>query len=240
MNNLYDVHAHFLPAMDDGCQTPEEALLLLQAAKAQGVEGMLATPHYYPVESVEQFLQRRQAAEERLKAALADWDTSLLPRIAMGAEVAYHPGLGLEENLQQVCLGNSKYLLLEMPFTKWTTEMFRTVRNISMAGWTPVIAHLERYLHLQSGRTVAQLLEQDVLVQMNAGTLLRFMRAFTGRRLLKQGTVQLLGSDCHNTTNRPPNLGAAMQTLEKHGMAAYASLLQEQSMELFTQADKKC
>ena len=35
-------------------------------------------------------------------------------------------------------------------------------------------------------------------------------------RLLREDRIQLLGSDCHNLTDRPPNLGDAVKVIEKH------------------------
>ena len=62
----WDMHSHFLPGMDDGCQTAEESIRLLEYARKRGVVGMIATPHYYPEESIEEFLHRRQEAAQNL------------------------------------------------------------------------------------------------------------------------------------------------------------------------------
>ena len=59
MEWICDLHGHFLPGMDDGCKTPQESLQVLQSSYAKGVRRMFATPHYYPGEPVERFLERR-------------------------------------------------------------------------------------------------------------------------------------------------------------------------------------
>lgn len=211
------MHGHFLPGMDDGCKTPEEAVQLLKRSYAQGVRGMCATPHYYPVETAAAFLERREQAYSRLLEAL-DGETEI-PQIFLGAEVAYRPGLGYWEELRKLCLGNSSYLLLEMPFGSWSRETVRDVRNMcSSGGITPIIAHVERYLDIAGKDKLAELLEMDVLVQMNAQFLLRPATRRRGRKMLENGTVQLLGSDCHNLTDRPPNLGQAAAYLTKKEM----------------------
>ena len=218
MVELCDVHGHFLPGMDDGCKTPEEALQVLKSSYAQGVRRMFATPHYYPVETVADFLERRKAACSKL-AELA-WEHKDIPRICLGAEVAYRPGIGYLEDLHKLCIGSSRYLLLELPFTRWNRELVRDVRNMcAVAGVTPILAHIERYLDNGQSDILEQLLELDVLVQMNAGYLLRLSTARKGRQLLHSGMVHLLGSDCHNMTSRPPRLGDAAAYLQKKGMA---------------------
>lgn len=214
---LFDMHGHFLPGMDDGCKTPEEAVQLLKSSYAQGVRSMCATPHYYPVETAAAFLERREQAYSRLLEAL-DGETDI-PQICLGAEVAYRPGLGYWEELHKLCLGNSSYLLLEMPFGSWNRETVRDVRNMCLSGGiTPIIAHVERYLDIAGKDKLAELLEMDVLVQMNARYLLQPATRRRGRKMLENGTVQLLGSDCHNLTDRPPNLGQAAAYLTKKGM----------------------
>lgn len=211
------MHGHFLPGMDDGCRTPEEAVQLLKNSYAQGVRTMCATPHYYPVESVESFLERREKAWGRLLEALRG--ETEIPRIYLGAEVAYRPGLGYSEGLRKLCLGDSPYLLLEMPFDRWSRETVRDVRNMCASGGiTPIIAHVERYLDIASKDRLAEVLEMDVLVQMNAEYLLQPATRRRGRKMLSDGTVQLLGSDCHNLTSRPPNMAEAAEYLLKKRM----------------------
>lgn len=232
---LCDVHGHFLPGMDDGCQTPEEAVQVLKSSYAQGVRKMLATPHYYPVESVEDFLKRREESYNTLMEVL-DGETQI-PQICLGAEVAYRPGLGYAEGLDKLCIGISRYLLLEMPFERWSRETLRDIRNMCAAGGLmPVIAHVERYLNIVQKEQLHQLLEMDVLVQMNAEYLLHPATRRMGRRMLKAGMVQLLGSDCHNMTSRPPNLGKAAEYLERKKMEQVLSCTQQMSNELFWEA----
>jgi len=233
---ICDIHGHFLPGMDDGCKTVEESLQVLKSSFAQGVRGMFATPHYYPVEPVETFCGRRQAAEQLLRQHM-ERETAPLPRICMGAEVAYRPGLSYEDALERLCLGRSRYLLLEMPFAPWGSNVIREVGNICRTrGIVPIIAHLERYLSMQSRQTVGKLLEQDVLVQMNAGELLRFGSRRQAQGLLKSGVVQLLGTDCHNMTTRAPNLGLAAKHLRRRGLGAVLAEIEQLSNEIFSEA----
>ncbi len=233
---LYDMHSHFLPGMDDGCKTPEESLQVLRASARQGVVGIFATPHYYPVEPVEDFLQRRQRAVEKLLPAL---EGEALPQISLGAEVAFRPGLSYEASLDRLCLGNTRYLLLEMPFDPWSKDALREIWNISSArGIIPVLAHIERYLSLQSSTVMNRLLEQDVLVQMNSGFTRRFSQRRQAKKLLRWGQIQLLGSDCHNMTTRPAEMGLAAACMQQWGMEDTLAEICQLSEEIFSQAQK--
>ena len=212
---ICDMHSHILPGMDDGSADAEMSLEMLHRAAEQGVPKMLATPHYYPVESVEDFLKRRNHAAEILRAAMAEANEPL-PEVCLAAEVAYRPGIGYEENLGKLCIGDSEFLLLELPFAAWGPEVLRDIRNmICTKGITPILAHLERYMRFQKKKVLLDVLQQGVLVQMNAEAVLERKTRRTAMKLLKSGTVQLLGSDCHNLTSRRPNLGDAVQQLQQ-------------------------
>lgn len=231
-----DIHSHILPGMDDGCQSVEDAVQVLRASYAQGVRMICATPHYYPVESVDEFLARRDASVQALYKAL-EKEKEPVPKICLGAEVAYRPGICYQEDLNKLCIGQSQYLLLEMPFHLWGNEVVRTVRSISsVRGITPILAHIERYLRMQEGDVLERILNQELLVQMNAARLLHFATRGQARRLLNNGTVQLLGSDCHNNTSRPQNLGLAIEYLEKKGMDDVLDDISRRSRRIFREA----
>lgn len=216
MITVCDMHCHILPAMDDGSKDPATSLDMLRIAAKQGVSKILATPHYYPVESVRDFLERRDKAARELKQAM-NAANEPLPRVYLGAEVAYRPGIGYEEDLRSLCIGTSEFMLLELPFAPWGAEVLRDVCNMSCAkGITPVLAHLERYMHIRKNRKLlTELLRQGALVQLNAEAVLQRQTRRTALKMLKSGMVHLLGSDCHNMTSRPPNLGSAVQQLRQ-------------------------
>ena len=235
--DICDLHSHILPDMDDGCKTAEESLQVLQESAQQGIAAMFATPHYYPVEPVDAFLARREAAWERLSKAIPN-GAQQIPQLCLGAEVAYRPGLCYEEKLSALCLGSSRYMLLELPFSRWNREMLRDIRNIcSVKGITPILAHIERYLSIQTRDMLEQVLELDVLAQMNTESLLRFGQRRRNSRLLENGTVQLLGSDCHNT--RPQNMQAGIAYLEKRSLYQQIDRAAEKSMDIFREASGK-
>ena len=57
---MIDFHSHVLPGMDDGAKDTDESLALLRLTKEQGIDGIVATPHFYPDrENPEDFLLRR-------------------------------------------------------------------------------------------------------------------------------------------------------------------------------------
>lgn len=236
MYDICDIHSHILPGMDDGCRTVEESAAVLKQMWDDGVTKVFATPHYYfSRESVEEFLTRRQASERELRVYLAGVEHPL-PAICCGAEVAYFPGIETCQELSQLCLGQSRYLLLEMPFTAWSGQTVRDVGNLCLQGFIPILAHFERYASCQERQMLEKMLEAEPLIQMNAGHFLDIWKRSKARAALNRNAVQLLGSDCHGLEYRSPQLGQAVTWLEKKKTHAALARVEALSNEIFREA----
>ena len=231
-----DLHCHVLPGMDDGCRNCEESVRLLQESVRQNVWGIAATPHYYPSETVTSFLERREAACDRLMEYLQETDADV-PELCLGAEVAYRSGIAREPMLEQLCYGRSDYLLLELPFGPWRGSVLDEIEEICLVrGMVPVIAHIERYVRFQNRETLTRLFDMDILIQMNAEYYLNMRSRGRAKRLLEKGRVQVMGSDSHNMDFRPPNLGIAMARMQKKGLQDHAESIIRQNEEIFLSA----
>lgn len=210
MSMMIDWHSHILPGIDDGSTCVEESLALLRAEADQGIRRVIATPHFYAHHSTpEVFLENRRLAEQRLREAAAE--QTGLPEISLGAEVYYFQGMHHCDALRELTIGGSEYILIELPFGVWTDKIYRELTLIHKTqGLIPIIAHVDRYLSPLARRQIPErLAELPVLVQANGEFFLNRFTAGKALRMLRQGHIHLLGSDCHNTTARKPNLGAA-------------------------------
>ncbi len=210
---MIDWHSHILPAMDDGSRCIEESIEMLNLLVEQGVSCVIATPHFLAnEESVESFLQRRRASYDTLMQAV----NSNHPTVLCGAEVKYYAGISKMENLKALTIEGTNILLLEMPMIKWTEYTIKELIELSrMRGLTVVLAHIERYLSLQEKGTFERLSENGLLMQTNASFYVGFFNKHKALRLLEEGIVQFIGSDCHNLTSRAPNLTPAYELIEK-------------------------
>lgn len=45
--SVIDFHSHILPGIDDGARNLETSLAMLRQVSSQGVDYMIATPHFY-------------------------------------------------------------------------------------------------------------------------------------------------------------------------------------------------
>lgn len=203
---MIDYHSHILPGMDDGSRNTDESLEMLRLSALQGVDTIIATPHFcMHVESIPSFLLRRRDAHELLE--IACHSESGLPRIILGAEVAYFTGISNNEDIAHLCITGTAHLLLEMPFEKWSERMLMEVCNLAVKrGITPVIAHIEQYMTTENIKALPKLLRNGVITQISAESLISRRTRQIVLRHLAQNHVHLLGSDSHNMTTYKTNI----------------------------------
>ena len=206
---MFDFHTHILPGVDDGSQSVDESIQMLERMRAQGIEQVVATPHFYANdEPVDAFLARRDAAWQQVKDRVPN-----SPEILLGAEVRFYEGM---PDLKKLRIQNSRLLLLEMPFRPWTEYAVREVIDIACQGRIiPVIAHVERYLFQQKKDVAARLLQHGVLFQINSSFLIELRHRRRALNMIRKGQIHFVGSDCHNLSDRPPNAAQALAVLEK-------------------------
>ncbi len=210
---MVDFHCHLLPKVDDGSQSVDESLRILQELSKQTVELVVATPHFIANhESVENFLHRRQKAYEVLAENLHDG----LPNIRLGAEIEFYEGISNLEGLNKLCIEGTNILLLEMPNVKWTQCVINELyRLVSLGNIRIMIAHIERCLFMQDSDIVDYLLSNGVIMQSNASYFIRTLTKRKACRYLNNEIIHALGSDSHNMTSRPPRIKDALDVIEK-------------------------
>lgn len=229
---MIDWHSHILPGMDDGSHDAAESISLVNMQRSQGIDTVIATPHFYANdETVDSFLDRRKKALDLLRAELPEGS----PEILLGAEVRYYQGICRMDGLKELRIEGSKILLLEMPMSSWTEYIIREL--IEMSGRSSVkivLAHMERYLTLQTQDTWNRILECGILMQANANFFTSFLTKRKALTLLKEDNIHFIGSDCHNVTSRPPQIGKAFETIKKKLGEDYLHQMNEYGCSLLT------
>lgn len=210
---VIDFHSHVLPRIDDGSDSSRTSVEMLRRSANAGVTRVIATPHFYGMRhSVDHFLERRSAAADRLASVMPRG----LPKVSLGAEVALYPGIEDLEEIEKLCIQGTNLLLLEMPFSRWTGYDIDILTSLALnKNLKIVMAHFERFYDMQKDSgMVDRVLELPVYLQINAGSLLPMFRGKRWLDWFAQGKAHLLGSDCHNLTDRAPNLDLARKKIE--------------------------
>lgn len=211
---MFDIHSHFIPKIDDGSKSVEMSVDMLHLSYEQGIRHMVATPHFYINHNkAERFVATRRHCLEKIKPFIDD----KMPNIYTGAEVYFFNGISAYDELELLTINNSRYLLLEMPFTKWSKKILDEVEKLIYdKRYNIIVAHIERFIDYQKGTSyINDLLSLNPVVQINGEFVNSFFTRKRALNLIKDGVVQVLGSDCHNMTNRQPNLDKAYEIIGK-------------------------
>lgn len=186
---------------------------MLGKIAGQGIRCVIATPHFYADhDTPERFLKKRQASLERL---MENWPGDMELRV--GAEVHYFEGISDCDALEELAISGTRCVLIEMPAPPWSERMLGELQGIRQKrGLTPVIAHIDRYISpLRSFGIPERLRVLPVLIQANAGFFIRRSTRSFALKMLQNGQIHLLGSDCHDLSDRKPNLGEAVEIITR-------------------------
>ena len=206
---LTEHHCHILPQIDDGADSVEMSLKMIGTMKAQGVERIVATPHFYAhrEKSVAAFLEKRTHAHEKLIQADASCSAILL-----GAEIAIEHGLSQLPDLDKLRIADTNYMLLELPYASFSHWLLEEIGDIAYEYHvTPVIAHIHRYLEYYSKAELEEVLKTDAVFQINNEAFGNYKERHFVKSLIKEGYPYLFGSDAHDMSGRKPNWDLLMK-----------------------------
>lgn len=212
---LYDCHCHILPGIDDGSKDLDMSEKMLDIEKKSGVERIIATPHFYLSEqSVDRFIEKRSEAYEALIPKVSDRNMELI----CGAEVLYTESL-IDQDLTKLCIQGTRYMLIELPYIKLSgrfIDSFRSFVGNVFPEIRLILAHAERYLSFTDEQDIIEIMNSDILVQLNSGSFKPFSpHTKFMYKLLNNDIAHLLGTDCHNTGSRAPNMEIAGKQISK-------------------------
>lgn len=214
---MIDFHTHIIPQIDDGAKNAKMAIEMLDMLSSQGVDTVCLSPHFYAGSvSADNFLAQR---EEKVKILLdeAKLQGKKLPKLVLGAEILFFRTIYSYDDIRKLCIDGTDYILLEMPFEKWTDSMLDVIyKLISNCGVKPIIAHIDRYL--QYGNDALELMRlksRGALIQANCDAFSVFSIRRKIFSYMKKGIVDVLGSDCHSMGVRRPNFDVAISQIEK-------------------------
>lgn len=214
---MIDIHCHILAGIDDGAQNFRDSVEMASMAANDGIETIVCTPHvkYPEYQNSGDDIAKRV---ENLQAALDSESISL--KLHVGADV--HIDLDLTSKLasgRSPCINETKYFLLEPNHTILTPNLDRYCSRLLDDGFVPILTHPERLAWVRSNfELVKHLRKMGVLMQITANSL---DGAFGRRskdlalRMLNEQIVDVVATDAHNTTSRPPILSKARTFLER-------------------------
>lgn len=199
---LTEYHCHILPGIDDGSDSVDTSLKMAEMMKAQGVERIVATPHFYAhrEKSIADYLQKRQAAFESIKDSMAIQDVHL------GAEVAIEHGISELPGIEKLAIAGTRIILLELPYRAYEKWMSEEIYNIAAEYKLKVmLAHVHRYLPYYSRDEIETILSSKSVLQINNEAFASWKEKRLAKKVMAEHTHFAFGSDAHNLSDRKPN-----------------------------------
>jgi len=223
---MIDLHHHCLPGVDDGPREWDEAVAMCRAAKDEGIETIVATPHvlrgrWKPL-SVAELETRIEALRSRVGPA---------PRLLLGSEYFFSHDVNelLAAGNAIVPLAGSRYVLIELASNSVPPLFDQPLYRMQLNGWIPVIAHPERNLVFQARPgLLASLVDLGAKAQITAGSLLGDFGPQARQAsevFLHRNLVHFVATDAHNMAKRPPRIQSARDALQEVAGAEAAEAL---------------
>jgi tyrosine-protein phosphatase YwqE len=201
-DNYVDIHSHLLPGIDDGAKTFEDTLELSTGLLNIGFSQLITTPHIY--QNVwDNTKEQIEEVEMTTKLDLKKNEISIPFRAA--AEYL------LNDHFIKLCQAGEilplkdKYVLVEISYTNPPIQLYSIIFDLRVAGYTPVLAHPERYVYYHYDfDEYLKLKKAGCYFQLN-------LLAVTGyygegitkiaEKLLQKGMYDFVGSDVHHANH---------------------------------------
>lgn len=224
MENMFDIHCHAVPGVDDGASSLAEAMEILKREHRDGVRAIILTPHF-----------RRGMFETGREYVKAQFDllqeeaAQKLPDLNLYLGCEFHSNMDMAELLDE-CeyyrMAGSAYVLLEFSGGDSKEYIWDRLYQAAAHGFEPIVAHAERYRALWKDLEFAERIERmGARFQVNAGSIL----GYSGRQpkkfcrlLMEHDLLSYVGSDSHDVSVRPPRMGECAAYMEKKMGKDYA------------------
>lgn len=191
---MTDWHCHILPGVDDGVQTMDEALDVLAYYEQQGVSEVWLTPHI-----MEDMPNKTADLRLRFDELLSAYSGGVKLHLASENMIDNLFDQRLETN-DLLTLGDGNRLLVETSYFNPPMAFLQRVEHIKECGYTPVLAHPERYVYMDD-EFYQQLRAMKVEFQLNITSLTGLYGKDAqqkARKLLLGGCYELAGTDLHS------------------------------------------
>lgn len=193
------MHSHLLPGLDDGVQSFEDSLAIINRMISFGYTKIITTPHIIS--------DAYRNSPETILPKLAELKSFLTERniqIEIEAAAEYYLDEALMQKIsndEPLLTFGKKTLLFETNFLNESIFLKEFIFSATTKGYRLILAHPERYIYLQHNLSKAQdLLDRGVLFQINLISLTGYYSKearILAEKLINKGLVHFLGTDCH-------------------------------------------
>ncbi|WP_229726143.1 tyrosine-protein phosphatase [Rufibacter glacialis] len=195
------MHSHLLPGLDDGAATLEDSMELLESLVAMGFKKLCMTPHI-----MGDFYKNTPASIRAKLQLVQEAAVARGIQVELSCAAEYYVDewfFAAVQNGEELLSfgGERKYVLMETSYMNEPSHLRQVIFAVQMAGYTPVLAHPERYTYFfDRMEALLSLRETGVLFQININSLTGYyskQAKEVARQLIQKKAVEFLGTDTH-------------------------------------------
>jgi protein-tyrosine phosphatase len=194
-----DIHSHLLPGIDDGAQTIDDTLFLLDSLNNMGISNFITTPHIFSG-FWDNTKEKIQALEIETNSNLKKHNTKTPVKAA--AEYLMDDHFVSLFQKGEILTLKDNYVLVEMSYLNPPIQLFDIIFDLQVAGYKPVLAHPERYAFYHNDfDQYLKLKNAGCLFQLNLPSTVGYYGievTQAAEKLLKKGLIDFVGSDTHH------------------------------------------
>ncbi|CAM3469134.1 tyrosine-protein phosphatase [Flavobacterium chungbukense] len=197
--SFVDIHSHLLPGIDDGAQTISNSIALASSLEKIGVSQLITTPH------INHYIWNN--SPESIKSKLQETQNAFVEKniqLPLQSAAEYFMDDWFANHLKEEKLLTLKdnYVLIEMSYLNVPLTLYKTIFDLQVAGYVPVLAHPERYTFFHKKfDEYKKLKDAGCLFQLNLLATVEYYGskiAKTADELLKKGMYDFCGTDVHH------------------------------------------
>lgn len=197
--SFVDIHSHVLPGIDDGAKNIKKSVELVSSLQEIGVSQIITSPHishYVWNNSPEIIASKLLETEKALEENKIE--------IPFRAAAEYLIDSWFENHFKEEKLLTLKdnYILVEISYQNAPLNIYKTIFEIQLAGYIPVLAHPERYLFYHNKFSEYEKLKNaGCLFQLNLLSTVEYYGSKIAKvtdELLAKGMYSFCGTDVHH------------------------------------------
>jgi len=194
-----DIHSHLIPGIDDGAKNMERTIELILELKEMGYTKLITTPHISDM-----FLNDSQKIIEGYNLVIQELSHRNID-ITIEVAAEYYINEHFMELLDKkdiLTFGKEKYLLFELSYFTPPRDLESLVYEIKQAGYTPVLAHPERYEYFHNSiEKYYKMKSFGLLFQINLTSIANYYSKNIKKcvkQLILHNLVDFVGTDTHH------------------------------------------
>lgn len=216
---MIDIHTHILYGVDDGVKTLDESINILKNMSKEGVTDVFLTPHYVEYSTYVSSVKSNMAIFNIIKETLMQNNINI--NIHLGNEIYITKNiLELLERKEISTLGNSNYLLIELPMSGEYDGYMDIFLDLMSRGYKIILAHPERYIYFNNHfNELISMHDRGILFQVNLESVLGkygTQSKKTIKKLLKSKVIDFVGSDIHYNKDNYSYINEAKNKFRKY------------------------